>query len=341
MKQLLTLCLLMLFSSGLFAQTDTIYTKAKKKIPCKIIEIGEEEIRYKTIDNLDGPAYVINASNVLKYRLSTGTEATIRPDERLLENQHQEIMNNRSVIKVHPFSFVNNQISLAYEQVIKMGTSLDVELGYINNGISPSTAGYQFTSPDGKPADKTGFYIKPGVKFLVGQDYSLKGMKYAHPLKGRFIRLDAVFSYLNYNEVANNTNMSQQGPFWPSQTYTITYNSQINDVNVFSYGLMINYGRQFLLGNIITLEYYVGVGATALSSSTSNLSNETVTYIYDPNNPNWQSYPYYGYYNQDASYVNNFHGYFRMPNVGLSGTFGLRLGFILPEKKIDPSNSQN
>lgn len=340
MKQLITICLLLLFSSGLFAQADTIYTKARKKIPCKIIEIGEEEIRYKTIDNLDGPAYVINAANVFKYKLAIGTEVTLRPDEMLIENQHREILNSRSVIKVHPFSFVNNQISVAYEQVIKMGTNLDVELGYINNGISPSTAGYQFMSPDGKPADKTGFYIKPGVKFLVGQDYSLKGMKYAHPLKGRFIRLDAVFSYLNYDEVASTSNISQQGPYWPNPTYTVTYKSQVNDINVFSYGIMINYGRQFVLGNVMTLEYYIGAGVTALSSSTSNKSEKNETYIFDPNNPNPQPYPSY-YYSGEVQYVNNFHGYFRVPNLGLSGTFGLRLGFILPEKKTDPANSPN
>jgi len=316
-----------------YSQSDTLYLKGNKKIPCKITEIGEAEIKYKTPDNLDGPVYVVSLSKVYKYTLAIGTSVLVTPDELSVENQHTEILNSRSVIKIHPFSFVNNQISVAYEQVIKMGTNLDVELGYINNGIMPGTAGSNFYTSSGKTAPLNGFYLKPGVKFLLGQDYSLKGMKYAHPLKGRFLRLDLVFSYMNYQNVAGTISQTYSSSPVPPFTQTITTTTRNSDINVLGYGGMINYGRQFILGNIMTFEYFVGVGVTGQSYSYNNSTTETNTYVYDPYSPVY--YPQY-YGSDDAKYISNYHAFFRIPEVGLSGIFGLRLGFIVPEKKPMP-----
>jgi hypothetical protein len=315
------------------SQTDTLFTKAKKKIACKITEIGETEIRYKLPDNPDGPVYVISASKVYKYSLSGGKVVVITPDELLVENQYLEIMDRRRVVKVHPFSYVNNQIGVAYEQVLKMGTNLDLELGYINNGIMSTTASNPFRTSGGKYAPMTGFYLKPGVKFLLGQDFSLKGMKYAHPLKGRFILINAVASYLRYQDayfIQSQQMTSGPSPVYPYQSSTtVTATGKKTDVNCAAYGIMINYGRQFILGNCITLEYYIGVGATGQSISYANSVSTTSTYVNG-------SYPSgYYYYNRtdQQNNVNNYHGFFRVPKVGLSYTLGFRMGFILPEKK--------
>lgn len=318
-KLLLTSALICFFVIG-YSQGDTLYTKAQKKIPCKIVEIGESDIKYKILENLDGPMYSINVSKVFKYTLANGYTEILKPDELLIENQHAEIMNNKSVIKVQPFSFVNNQISVAYEQVIKFGMNLDVELGYINNSISPSTANNnQFYTANMAPAFCSGAYIKPGVKFMLGQDFSLKGMKYAHPLKGRYIKLDLAFSFMNFQDIYD-YDYSYSGYYPQPQTYTTT--SQ--DLNTFGYGAFVNYGRQFILGNIISLEYYIGVGVSGQSFSYNNTKVvETGT-----------SYNYYGYYgSSEAKYISNYHAFFRMPDVGISGTLGFRLGYIIPEKK--------
>lgn len=198
----------------------------------------------------------------------------------------------------------------------------------------PRTSGSDMITSSGQMAPMSGFYLKPGVKFLLGQDYSLKGMKYAHPLKGRFLRLDVVFSYMNYQNVASNVSYNQTGPFYPSYTYTITTVNRVSNINVLGYGGMINYGRQFILGNIMTFEYFVGVGVTGQSYSYNNATTETKTYVYDPANPVYYYPPYYG--SGDAKYLSNYHAFFRVPEVGISGILGLRLGFIVPEKKLMP-----
>jgi hypothetical protein len=326
------LVFLAFFVSGI-AQTDTLYTKARKKISCKITEIGESDLKYKLPDNLDGPVYVISINKIYKYSLSNGQVVQVTLDELLIENQHQEIMNSRTVVKIAPFSYVNNQIGIAYEHVLKTGTNLDLELGYVNNGIMPTTnANGPFVTQSGKWAAMTGVYFKPGAKFLLGQDFSLKGMKYAHPLKGRFILINAVFSYLNYQDAYFFQSQDiSNSPTGPPYSTTITTNFKTADVNCFAYGAMINYGRQFILGNCITLEYYIGVGATAQSITYSHASTSSSSYVTGGSN-----YPgnYYRYYNSERSpNISNYHGFFRAPNVGLTATFGFRMGFILPEGK--------
>jgi hypothetical protein len=332
MKRISFFLFLLAFAVTGFSQTDTLFTKAKKKISCKITEIGESDIKYKLPDNLDGPVYVISTNKVYRYSLSNGQVFVVQPDELLVENQYQEIMNRRAVIKVHPFSYVNNQVGFAYEKVMKMGTNLDLELGYINSGIMPTTNTWVFRTRSGNQAPMSGFYFKPGVKFLLGQDFSLKGMKYAHPLKGRFILINAVTSYLHYQDaffvVAQNQVYTQStNPY--SYSYTTTITGKTTDVNCVAYGLMINYGRQFILGNCVTLEYYLGVGATGQSISYVNAVTTTSTII------NGNNYPYNGLYgySEFKPNINNYHGFFRVPNVGISYTLGFRLGFILPEKK--------
>jgi len=278
-----------------YSQSDTLYTRKQEKIPCKIIEINEFDIKYKRPENIDGPLYVINKTTVVKYTLSNGFTELLLPDELSIENEHQEILQKRSVIKIHPFSFVNNQISLAYERVIKVGMNLDIEAGYSNSGIND----HGLFGTISNEAFNTGFYIKPGVKFFVGQDYSVRGLKYAHPLKGRYIRLDLAFSYLNYQNILFGYKNS-------SPLYT--------NMNTVAFGGFVNYGRQFILGNLFTLDYYIGIGFTGQAQAFSNPAHTSSSYY-------------------DGSNVSNYHGFLRTPGVGLSYTLGFRLGYILPQKK--------
>ncbi len=318
MKRLILTSVLFLLCIIGFAQTDTLFTRKGQKISCKIYEIGESEIKYRLATVLDGPIYVVDKSTVVKYTLSNGFTERLRPDELSLENEHQEIIGNREVIKIHPFGFAFDHITLAYEHVIKVGMNLDVEVGYINSSMTNnSTFGYNTVyNNSGGPAYSVGGYIKPGIKFFLGQDFSVKGLKYAHPLKGRYIKLDFAFSYLNFQNIESVLYGNNPYPL----TGPITYTSVTTDLNSIAYGGFVNYGRQFILGNILTLDYYVGLGFTGQSSSYTNPNYLTTI------NQN------YGYYN-DKPTVSNYYGFIRVPTIGLSFTAGLRVGYIIPCKK--------
>jgi hypothetical protein len=308
--------LILLFSFGLLciganSQSDTLYTTGKAKIACKIYEINDYEIKYRRAEALDGPIFVIDKSTVLKYSLSTGFSEILKADELSLENEHKEILGNRQVIKIHPFSFAFNHLSVSYEKVIKVGMNLDFEAGYINSTISPNE-GVALSGRINQNPFYSGVYVKPGMKFFLGQDFSVKGLKYAHPLKGRYIKLELAYSFVEYQGLEKTVYTGS----YPNTTTTLK-----SDLKTSAYGGFVSYGRQFILGNILTLDYYVGVGFTGQSYSFTNPAYNSTAY-----------YNGYRYYNE-ISQVYNYHGFLRNPTVGLSFTSGFRIGYIIPDKK--------
>jgi hypothetical protein len=315
MKKLFFITVLICLSSVGVAQiADTLYTQKNQKIACKIYEVNEFEIRYRMANALDGPVFVIDKYSIRKYTLANGYSEVIMLDELSLENEHKEIIGNREVIKINPFSVAFNHISLGYEKVIKVGMNLDVQAGYVNSTMTnPDYASLGMNTR----AYHVGAYIKPGIKFFLGQDFSVKGLKYAHPLKGRYVKLDLAVSYLNFQDVkAIMSNYNGQYP------YVATYTVISTDINTVSYGGFLNYGRQFILGNLFTLEYYFGAGFTGQSINYTN-SN----YL-----PTLRS-QYGGAYYREQNIASNYYGFARIPGFGLSGTVGLRVGYIIPSKK--------
>jgi len=299
-----------------FAQTDTLFTGKGQKISCKIFEISEFEIRYRMANAIDGPVYVVDKSTIIKYTLSNGFTERLLPDEMSLQNEHKEILGNRSAIKIHPFGFAFNHISFAYEQVIKVGMNLDIEAGYINSGIT-NVSVFGSNGINGSPYT-VGAYLKPGLKFFLGQDFSVKGLKYAHPLKGKYIKIDLVVAYLNFQNIQYN----MYAPNYSSSSFNApTYTTISTDLNSVSYGGFINYGRQFILGNMFTLDYYVGAGFTGQSHSYSNGNYVSSVNQYNGTNADV------------GNNISNYYSYLRIPGFGLSFTAGFRLGFILPAKK--------
>jgi hypothetical protein len=307
MKKLL--CLFLLIAAGkIAAQSDTLYMSDGKKIPCKIYEISEYEMRYR-IGGENGTLFVIDKFKVRKYVLANGYSEILLPDELSLEHEHADILRNREVIKFQPFGLAFNHITLAYEKVIKVGMNLDIEAGYVNSDINQTTGSmgmnYQYAH--------SGAYIKPGMKFFLGKDFSVKGLRYAHPLKGSYVKLELAFSYLEFQAVKG---------YLPSSVYN--HNNYITtNVNTSSYGGFINFGRQMILGNILTLDLYGGVGFTGQSIVYTNKDFKSMM---------GNQYNNF-YYNYGENKVSNYYGWARVPGLGLSFTCGLRLGFIIPAKK--------
>lgn len=305
--------LLMTVTSSLSAQSDTLFTRNQGKIACKINEINESEIKYHLADNLNGPLFIMDKNSVTRYVLSNGYSELVRRDELMVENEHADIIKNRRAVKIHPFGAAFNHISIAYEDVIKVGMNLDVEAGYINSSITNNNSSVLSGRISENPF-YSGAYIKPGVKFFLGNDLNVKGSKYAHPLKGRYIKLDLAYSFVNYQDIeyvlydrASNT------------TFTIS-----TDLKTTAYGGFVNYGRQLILGNMLTFEYYAGIGFTGQSYSYTNPD-------YLATKAKLLS-PYYIQYNDEVSQIYQYHGFLRNPQMGLSLALGFRLGYIIPNK---------
>ena len=145
-KYPLTLILFLFFGMWTYAQKDSSFTKPLpafdtlinykfQKMPCKIIEIGQDEIKYKRANNLDGPVYTVSKQEIREIRFANGARETIKQDELSMAPK-PEVIDQRKAIKIHPFSPMFNKITVGYEQVLKMGINLEAKLGYINSNYS-------------------------------------------------------------------------------------------------------------------------------------------------------------------------------------------------------------
>ena len=71
MKRVMILLTVMVITICSFAQ-DIIVTKDAKKIDAKILEVSTSEIRYKELDNLDGPVFILRADEIVTIIYANG-----------------------------------------------------------------------------------------------------------------------------------------------------------------------------------------------------------------------------------------------------------------------------
>lgn len=317
MRKLILFFVAVVAQLSALSQTDTLVTLNRKKIPCKIFEISDYEIKYRA--GTDGPIVVTDRSNFYKYILSDGYTEVLVPEEMIQPSLHSAIMDHRQVIKIHPFGFAFSHFSMAYESVIKPGTNLDVEAGYINSEMSANHGTTLSGRISGNPL-YSGGYIKPGIKFLILGENSARSLRYGHPVKGSYFKFDLAFSFVNYQGIERTFyTQTNNGGYYTSSSTT-----QKTDLKTSAYGGFVNYGYQTILGNLITMEFYIGLGFTGQSYSYSNPA-----YVAAMKAQNY-------YIDSDLSQLYNYHGFLRNPSTGLAFTSGFRLGILLPSKK--PTN---
>lgn len=73
MKQLFAF-FVMLFSASILCAQDIITLRTGETINGKVTEVGTTEIRYYKSDNIDGPVYITNKSDIVQITYSNGTK---------------------------------------------------------------------------------------------------------------------------------------------------------------------------------------------------------------------------------------------------------------------------
>jgi hypothetical protein len=235
---------------------DVLVKKSGEEIKVKVIEVGIHEIKYKMFDNPDGPVFVMKKDELLKIRYENGTETLILPDP-LTVNQEHQILDRRRVVKTEFILPLAGAIAFGYEQVLKVGTNLEGKVGIIGPG---------FGDARGKA---NGAFVKGGIKFLSGQDFYVEGMRYMHPLKGKYVKLEMMYSHFRLKDRS----------LWYSSS------NQTTDIILDGYALNLVFGKQSILGNAMTLDWYFGIGFGGASRSYTN-----------PNVTSSDYYPVAGYY---------------------------------------------
>ncbi len=267
---------------------DIIIKKDGSTLKTKISEIGADEVKFKLYNNPEGPTMSLKKSEINSVKIDGQSVYEYKEDPRSTSNK--AILNKTSCLKFYFFSPLNNHLAFGYEWMNKPGFNWDAGIGIIGPGTG--------LVDDFRNRKVKGTFIRFGPKFLLGSssDIEIEGAKYAHPLKGRYIKVEMI---LNAMSVTNTLDTGYY-PAIGKMTYTNKYQSMTFN---------IGYGRQFIFGNTLTVGYYLGLGYSFENKST-NLIN-TPKYWYEDYQANRYSHSFYG------------------KNFPLATTFRFTIGYIM------------
>ncbi len=186
------------------------------------------------------------------------------------------------VIKMDFFSPLTGNITFGYEQVLANNVTLEGNLGII--GIS--------LIDDGNHAK--GLFIKAGPRLYFTPDYHLDGMTRYNDFQGAYFKPEFIYSgfgfdYSAYNSVAG----------------IYTTERGINN----SIALMLNFGKQWVLARIVTLDLHAGAGYG------------TSFYNFDATAPT------YGY--PDSFEESHKYSHIQVPEIPLTFSAGFDIGILL------------
>lgn len=148
--------LLALAGSGALLAQDVIYRiNPSDTIPCKIVEIGEELVKYKADTYSQDLTFTVDKNKITRIVFGNGKEMTFADSMFGKENYETQ---RKNAIKLSFLSPLLGATLLSYEHSVKPGQSMEFGLGIIGAGrdvddVNPFGAvakfGYKFiTSPD-------------------------------------------------------------------------------------------------------------------------------------------------------------------------------------------------
>jgi hypothetical protein len=244
----LTVLILLLIVASVAYSQDKIYKLNKEVILCKIVVLGEDEVSY-TMKEMGDLVIIIDADRIEKIVFESGKEITF---SNKLEDPELYLGQKKNAIKVGMFSPLTGALSLGYERSIKPGQSMEGTIGLIGIGR------------DIENVNPGGAYIKYGYKFISTPNFAVKGMRYSHLLKGGYLKPE--ISFATYQQTFTSYN-------WiPGTNANVATSSR---ENVVAGTIMLNIGKQWVLGDLILVDLYGGMGY-----GFDNVKNLTNAYEY-------------------------------------------------------------
>ncbi len=207
----------------------------KQPIKVKIMEVGIDEIKYKywPVQD-DAPVQVIAKDNVSRIVMEKGDSYSFA--EGGMNGQANYEAQKKNAFKVAFLSPLFGHLGLSYERSIRPGRSYEIGLGIIG-------AGAQYTE-----YKSHGVFAKLGYKFISSPDYYLRGMRYAHVLKGFYAKPEITLGYY----------ATQYPDYYYNAPYPYGYGAYTRDVTFG--GMQINIGKQWVFDDAMLLDMYLGVG---------------------------------------------------------------------------------
>ncbi len=256
MKKIFYLTLFSLSLSLSAAAQDKIYKKGGEVIEATISEVGTDEIKYKVYKNTEGPVYTIEKARILKVVYQNGRtevyQSNAMNDPELYADQA------KNAIKINFLAPLLGFTQLNFEHNMRPGRSYEATLGIIGLGKKQELYNYNFSSTSQPTTyrDQGGVFFGGGFKLSRMPDMVSGKEHFNHVMQGAYIKPELLFGF--YSENLNSYN-------------TTTRRNSIVKKDVSFGALMLNLGKQWVLGEIMVLDVYGGVGYAI-----DNLNNETL-----------------------------------------------------------------
>ncbi len=283
-------CLIALLSFVSMNAQDVIHRKNGKTLEVKILEIGDVEIRYKLFTQPDGVTFVMDASLITKVVMANGTVHKFNEGGSIVNPEYYEGQ-NKNAYKVSFLSWAAGYTTLTYEHSLKPGASYEAKLGIIGLGRNEKL----YNGTGNSTVSQKGVTLGFGYKFIHKPDFYSARQRYAHLLKGGYIRPEV--------------NISSYGENTYKYTYTgtnTTYTTQ--RAKTFVGSLLLSFGKQYIFDNKFLIDFSVGVG--------TGFANHT--------NPNTISIG--GVIDQSSTYTSHYGNTVLPNNMALS--MGLNIGLL-------------
>lgn len=220
------------FSFVLFGQekfTDKLIKRDGSVIVCKVREIGDDEVKYVLEEYRNDVAFGIDKNKVASIRFGDGRELKLSDSMLGDENYTSQ---RKNALKFNFFSPLAGATAFSYEHSLKPGRSIECGIGFI--GLGQKLDGYR----------ASGVFINAGYKFIKDPDFYMKGMHYAHLLKGSYFKPELAMSIYKYS---NHTLMGSNSVSDP-------------DTNVAMFAFILNVGKQWVFADRFLIDWYIGAG---------------------------------------------------------------------------------
>ncbi|MCX6203406.1 MAG: hypothetical protein NTY43_03815 [Bacteroidetes bacterium] len=163
MKNIL-LFILFLCSSNIIKAQDTLSMRSGENILVKVIEVGNTEVKYKKLDNLNGPIFSILKSDLLIIKYENGTKDDFSSIKKIEEK----------VVSVENF-FVQgqNDAIIHYDGYKTAGTAVLLSTAYPFYGIFAGIVPALLTLNSDLKDENLGY---PNLNLMKNEEYA-KGYK--------------------------------------------------------------------------------------------------------------------------------------------------------------------
>lgn len=252
MKNLVLFVLICLFHSDVFSQ-DTLYKRNQEVVVAKVMEIGLDEVKYKLWNYESGPTISVAKDNLMKIVFANGAVQYFAQE---MADPNNYASQRKNAVKVDFLSPLRNNLSFVYERSIKPGRSIEANIGIVGVGIGTN-----------EWEDASGAFFRVGYKFIKSPDYYLRGMRYAHLLKGGYVRPDFILGTYSQSRTVDNSYWNPVPPY--NFISLVTYEKQ----KVTFGSIQLTIGKQWIYDDAFLVDIFGGLGYCFSDIDQTNVSS--------------------------------------------------------------------